>query len=217
MRKQNAFPGKGSPATRCAAFTLIELLVVIAIIAILAAILFPVFAQAREKARQTSCLSNMKQIGLAQQMYIQDYDEMLGDLETGAITGDACKGAADGKSGDLWLSYLQPYIKNMQVGFCPSAGYSPVKTAAADVPCGNRFDFTGRYYSAVDRSQLSIGINIDGTVRWNGYRCAVDDKACDGMFSLAAFEYPAEMVMFGDSIPGRPVYSRRERSQSVVC
>ena len=58
-------------------FTLIELLVVIAIIAILASILFPVFARAREKARQTSCLSNMKQLGLACSMYAQDYDELL--------------------------------------------------------------------------------------------------------------------------------------------
>src|SRR5438094_8508507 len=58
-------------------FTLIELLVVIAIIAILAAILFPVFAQAREKARQVTCLSNMKQVGLGLQMYVQDYDETL--------------------------------------------------------------------------------------------------------------------------------------------
>ena len=57
------------------AFTLIELLVVVAIIAILAAILFPVFAQAREKARQATCLSNCKQIGLASNMYVQDYDE----------------------------------------------------------------------------------------------------------------------------------------------
>src|SRR5438105_1513752 len=62
---------------RRAAFTLIELLVVIAIIAILAAILFPVFAQARENARQTACLSNAKQLGLALQMYTQDYDEVV--------------------------------------------------------------------------------------------------------------------------------------------
>ena len=185
------------------AFTLIELLVVIAIIAILAAILFPVFAQAREKARAISCLSNMKQVGTGQAMYLQDYDETLGDLETGAITGDACRGT-DGKSGTIWLGYLQPYIKNVNVAFCPSAGTNIVKTAAVDAPCGNRLNFTGLYYSAVDRSQISIGINIDGTVGWNGYGCSILGTNCNNMFSLPMFQFPAETVMFGDSIPADP-------------
>src|SRR5579872_7481927 len=85
--------------TRRSGFTLIELLVVIAIIAILAAILFPVFAQAREKARAITCLSNLKQIGLACTMYTQDYDETL------PFAWSAQGG---------WYNLLQPYIKNGQ-------------------------------------------------------------------------------------------------------
>ena len=75
-----------SSASR-AAFTLIELLVVIAVVAILAAILFPVFAQAREKARQASCMSNLKQTGVASQLYMQDYDEGLFPIEYGEKNG----------------------------------------------------------------------------------------------------------------------------------
>src|SRR5687767_15116511 len=88
------------------AFTLIELLVVIAIIAILAAILFPVFAQAREKARQTACLSNMKQILTAEQMYTQDYDEMLPKIRNLPFTAQGNKWA--------WgiQDSLSPYVKN---------------------------------------------------------------------------------------------------------
>ena len=93
-------------------FTLIELLVVIAIIAILAAILFPVFARAREKARQTSCLANIKQISLGMLMYAQDYDETL-------PSGRYCNWASGGPYGCHGM-VLQPYIKNIQILECPS-------------------------------------------------------------------------------------------------
>jgi len=103
--------------TRRNAFTLIELLVVVAIIAILAALLFPVFAQAREKARAISCLSNMRQIGLGVQMYTQDNDERLfyrvgwKNSRSGFIpTVDALR----------WWNLLMPYQKNKDMFKCPS-------------------------------------------------------------------------------------------------
>ena len=93
-------------------FTLIELLVVIAIIAILAAILFPVFSRAREKARQTSCLSNVKQLMLGVLMYAQDYDEKL-PAEVAA--------AVPGSDGGI-VHQINPYVKNTQIWVCPSWG-----------------------------------------------------------------------------------------------
>ncbi len=95
-------------------FTLIELLVVIAIIAILAAILFPVFASAREKARQTSCSSNLKQLGLAFTQYVQDYDETMPATVYSVPQGWACR--------------IYPYVKATKVFSCPD---DPTTTAVA--------------------------------------------------------------------------------------
>ena len=98
---------------RRSAFTLIELLVVIAIIAILAAILFPVFAQAREKARQIACISDARQLATANAMYTQDYDEMLlPSTNYGVPTSDPLR---------IWPAMVQPYVKNEGVFLCPSA------------------------------------------------------------------------------------------------
>ena len=101
---------------RCG-FTLIELLVVIAIIAVLAAILFPVFARAREKARQTSCASNERQLLVAVQMYAQDYDEQLPFWYQWGTGGSIY----------YWWETLQPYVKSKQVLICPSGATDPAK------------------------------------------------------------------------------------------
>lgn len=90
-------------------FTLIELLVVIAIIAILAAILFPVFAQAREAARKSTCQSNLKQIGSGIMMYVQDYDERFPTVRGGNLNAFAD-----------WRQSIFPYTKNVQIFLCPS-------------------------------------------------------------------------------------------------
>jgi len=102
-------------------FTLIELLVVIAIIAILAAILFPVFARAREKARQTACVSNLKQLGLAWLQYVQDYDETCPVGASGAQPG----------RGEGWAPQLYAYVKSKNVFTCPD---DPTNAASPKVP-----------------------------------------------------------------------------------
>ncbi len=150
--------------TQRRAFTLIELLVVIAIIAILAAILFPVFAQARDKARQTQCLSNLRQIGTGLSMYTQDYDEhlpnacregrawsWLGADFTGACAQD---GITKSTAKDTYLGpaqtparfiqeLLNPYAKNAQIWFCPSVGKERYFDGNAKYPT---FAFNGTTY-----------------------------------------------------------------------
>lgn len=108
--------------SRRSGFTLIELLVVIAIIAILAAILFPVFAKAREKARQSSCMSNLKQMGIAYMAYIQDYDGMACDNIMGR---DVSGASALFPPCHTWAEIIYPYVKNTQIFTCPSWGFGP--------------------------------------------------------------------------------------------
>lgn len=131
-------------------FTLIELLVVIAIIAILAAILFPVFARARENARRASCLSNLKQLGLSVFMYMQDYD---------GTYPAAYAYSSDGIS--FWNQRIYPYVKNGQVFVCPSADKNTINitnagSAANDTRLGmNNAEFgSGNANSPVRDSSL---------------------------------------------------------------
>ncbi len=135
--------GLGKRAKR--GFTLIELLVVIAIIAILAAILFPVFSRAREKARGAACQSNLKQIGLALHMYCQDWDEVL----------PMWRDFYNPNSVQLtWAGMLQPYIKNEQIFVCPSAPNGKY----AGTTAGN------------NEHWMPYGYNYVGLMNWHGFR-----------------------------------------------
>ncbi|MDX1931167.1 MAG: DUF1559 domain-containing protein [Capsulimonadales bacterium] len=116
-----------------AGFTLIELLVVIAIIAILAAILFPVFAQAREKARSTTCLSNIKQITLGHIMYQQDWDETVPFNRECSNPANLMPGVQPCRTGQAlrgWIDLVNPYVKNYGIFKCPSDPLQPVPLRA---------------------------------------------------------------------------------------
>jgi len=117
-------------STRLRAFTLIELLVVIAIIAILAAILFPVFAQAREKARATACISNEKQIGLAIMQYVSNYDETW---PSGRLFNELYSSPNSFPTGIGWSQQVSPYVKNGGLFKCPSDDTNPSTGAPGNV------------------------------------------------------------------------------------
>lgn len=136
------------------AFTLIELLVVIAIIAILAAILFPVFARARENARRVSCLSNLKQIGLGLTQYLQDYDDKL---PFSAFGPGGTTAPSDPTTNYKWMDAIYPYVKSEQMFVCPSDPNSRYRYSR-NLAVGTTTDDYGSYgqngaYSAAGDAQ----------------------------------------------------------------
>jgi prepilin-type N-terminal cleavage/methylation domain-containing protein/prepilin-type processing-associated H-X9-DG protein len=161
-------------------FTLIELLVVIAIIAILAAILFPVFARARENARRASCMSNLQQLGLGVMMYVQDYDEHYPRSMT--VFSATCPQTTNPEgynwlSGDLfWQEAMYPYTKSMNVAMCPSAPYINYKTPSQPAP----------YYGSYGANEMLLI-----------YQTLACDKSTT--VSMAAVQSPATTYMLMDS------------------
>lgn len=167
---------KSNRSWKNSAFTLIELLVVIAIIAILAAILFPVFAQAREKARATSCLSNMKQIGLAVMQYAQDYDETFPLRNYNQWAAEP------------WDWTVQPYIKSLAVFYCPD-------DSSAGQVTGPGNDWMGVGISYASNSLMTwpgpklvgiMGYPADPNATWMG---------TSGSATLADIKQPSDVIM----------------------
>ena len=170
------------------AFTLIELLVVIAIIAILAAILFPVFAQAKAAAKKTQALSNGKQLQTGYLLYINDYDGTYYEHAQGFSTG------TQSATSLIWNGYLNPYIKNIQLANDPAAT-SPIASY-------NGVNFTGMYYTPVDYEQLAIGYNWNFTSEFD-YACSTSftagSTACSTFFNESQFELPSQQLVFASS------------------
>ncbi len=136
-------------------FTLIELLVVIAIIAILAAILFPVFATAREKARQTSCSSNLKQLGLAYLQYVQDYDEYFPSASS--ITWSSGGSIVTPVNGSGWATQIYPYVKTPALYLCPDDVASSKKISTVTMPVVSYTEAAYPLYSVATPPNTSIG------------------------------------------------------------
>jgi len=194
-------------------FTLIELLVVIAVIAILADILFPVFAKVREKARQTTCLSNIKQLSLANVQYSEDYDEnyvRVKQLSQAAAANPlSLESPQDPASFPIdyliWSGLLNPYTKSNGILACPTAGYSIVSPGPASQP------FNGTDDSYATESQLSIGINsaVDplgsiGCLQAMAAQPTSVPAACSAQPTDSSFPYPSQSPIFADSVPNNP-------------
>lgn len=204
--------------TRCSrsAFTLIELLVVIAIIAILAAILVPVFAQARESARQTHCISNSKQTALAALMYAQDYDETFPRLdnngsngynECGLFPDRTCQGpdwgdmtpSSDGVKASeqvMFFGAIQPYIKSTQMAICPSIGrtnWAAASQSVTDVNWGGPYDVAKEtlYYHSLPHMAVNILV-----ADYNAYASNTNMRPGRVHGRIASIQRPGEVILF---------------------
>lgn len=186
--------------SRRAGFTLIELLIVIAIIAILAAILFPVFVRARENARRTSCQSNLKQQGLGILQYAQDYDELMvpawsdGNCPAGtgwgATNSGNCVSTTTPAVGNFkWMDLLQPYVKSTQIFDCPSA---PAR--AENGPYFYKYDEASG--AEVGHYAANLTYRTAGDVSTPPFSSSVATT------NLAKFATPATTVMVADARGG---------------
>ena len=181
-------------------FTLIELLIVIAIIAILASILFPVFARARENARRSSCASNLKQQGLGIMQYTQDYDEVMvpawldGSCYASGGHSDTNTGGCAGTDNLKWMDLIQPYVKSEQVFNCPSAIASHPKYDEANGSRYGHYAANTAYAHPNDDAYTGVFSRFRET--------AAGTFILSSPVSLARMQTPATTVMVTDSRAG---------------
>lgn len=188
------------------AFTLIELLVVIAVISLLASILFPVFAQAREQARKTTCLSNTKQIGLSVLMYAQDYDETFPLLFVPTTADDrtAFQYVPGGISTLSWQNVIQPYAKNWGLMICPDDKFNKADPRYVDpflnfgIPANSNVDGVTSFYDTYYSGGTPTAFNgIGGAFPDNGWSFFTLMGAPS--LSLAAVNSAATMTLATDA------------------